>query len=325
MPLVDLPLEALRGHQITSSEPDDFDQFWDNSLKHLGTTPSILDDRVVDCRLSAVQVHDLTFAGWNGDPVRAWLIRPNRSIDEPLPCVIEYVGYGGGRGLPHEHLLWASAGFAHVIMDSRGQGGGWADGETADPSGHDNHPGPGFMTRGIFDPQQYYFRRLYCDAVRVVDAARSHSAVNPDFVAVIGASQGAALALVAAAYADVQAVVADVPFLADIRRATQIASDGPYLEIARYLANRDHEADRIFDTLDYFDAAHFASRGRSTAHFSVGAMDATSPPSGGFAAYNAYAGPKTMKVWPFGGHDAGAARRDVDRLDFLGALADPPT
>lgn len=321
MPLVDMPLDALHGHRITSSEPDDFDQFWDNSLKQVGTTPAILDDRVVDGRLGAVKVHDLTFAGWNGDPVRAWLIRPNRPIDEPLPCIIEYVGYGGGRGLPHEHLLWASAGFAHIVMDSRGQGGGWADGETADSSGHDCHPAPGCMTRGIFEPTQYYFRRLYCDAVRVVDAARSHSAVNPDFVAVIGSSQGAALALVAAAYAEVQAVVADVPFLTDIRRATQIAGDGPYLEIARYLANRDHEADHIFETLDYFDAAHFASRGTATARFSVGLMDTTSPPSGGFAAYNAYQGPKTMKVWPFGGHDAGAARRDADRLDFLGALA----
>ncbi|WP_443044499.1 acetylxylan esterase [Streptomyces sp. DHE17-7] len=30
---------------------------------------------------------------------------------------MEFVGYGGGRGLPHEHLLWASDG--PFVMDTR--------------------------------------------------------------------------------------------------------------------------------------------------------------------------------------------------------------
>ena len=66
----------------------------------------------------------------------------------PLPCVVEYIGYGGGRGLAHERTLWAVAGYAHFVMDTRGQGSGWSVGETPDPDA--GLPAEaGFMTRGI--------------------------------------------------------------------------------------------------------------------------------------------------------------------------------
>ena len=48
----------------------------------------------------------MTFAGFGGHPVKGWLTLP-AGADGPLPLVVEFVGYGGGRGLPHEHLLWA--------------------------------------------------------------------------------------------------------------------------------------------------------------------------------------------------------------------------
>ena len=58
-------------------------------------------------------------------PVRAWLRLPPRSADR-LPAVVQYVGYGGGRGHAVENLLWSSAGYAHLLMDTRGQGSGWS-------------------------------------------------------------------------------------------------------------------------------------------------------------------------------------------------------
>ena len=48
---------------------------------------------------------------------------------------------------------------------------------------------PGYMTRGITDPSTYYYRRVFTDAVRAVEAARSHPAVDPGRVAVSGASR----------------------------------------------------------------------------------------------------------------------------------------
>ena len=82
---------------------------------------------------------------------------------------------------------------------------------------------PGFMTRGILDPATYYYRRVFADAVRAVEAARSHPAVDGGRVAVTGGSQGGGISIaVAGLVPDVAAAMPDVPFLADFGRAITI-------------------------------------------------------------------------------------------------------
>ena len=51
-------------------------------------------------------------------------------------------------------------------------------------------------------------------------------------------------------------------------------------------------------TLAYFDGVNFAARATAEALFSVGLMDDICPPSTVYAAYNAYAGPKAIRVCP---------------------------
>lgn len=116
----------------------------------------------------------MTFNGFGGHPVKGRLTIPARTTT-PLPVVVQFIGYGGGRGLPHMHLLWPAAGRAHFVMDTRGQGARMAGGDTPDPVG--SAPSyPGFMTRGIESPHDYYYRRVFTDAVRAVEAARSRPA-----------------------------------------------------------------------------------------------------------------------------------------------------
>src|SRR5690606_13482876 len=126
----------------------------------------------VDVALPLVDVADVTFPGFGGDPVKAWYSRPAGASD-PLPTAVQFQGCGGGRGLPGEPTLWPAAGFAHLMRDARGEGSTWGGGgDTPDPGG--SAPAvPGYMTRGILDPAQFYYRRLMTDAVRAVDAARS--------------------------------------------------------------------------------------------------------------------------------------------------------
>ena len=54
-----------------------------------------------------------------------------------LPAVVQYQGYGSGRGLAHEPVLWALPGYAHLVMDTRGRGQGsdWSTGDMPDPVG----------------------------------------------------------------------------------------------------------------------------------------------------------------------------------------------
>src|SRR5690606_29216820 len=97
-------------------------------------------------------------------PVAAWLVVP-RGRRGPVPCVVQYLGYGSGRGLVFERLTWAAAGYAHLVMDNRGQGAGLGSrGDTADVSSSAGPHAVGYSTRGILDPEEFYFRRLYTTA-----------------------------------------------------------------------------------------------------------------------------------------------------------------
>jgi len=76
----------------------------------------------------------------------------------------------------------------------------------------------------------------------------------------------------------------------------------------------------VFNTLAYFDGMHFAPRATSPALFSVALMDDTCPPSTVFAAYNQYAGPKEITVWPYNGHEGGETFQSIEKLRFLANL-----
>ncbi|EFG64435.1 acetyl xylan esterase [Streptomyces sp. SPB074] len=161
MALFDFSVDKLPGYRSASVEPEDFDAFWTRTLTETRAHP--LDARFerVDVPLTTVEVYDASFSGFGGDRIRGWLVLPAGTA-EPLPVVVEYLGYGGGRGLPHTHLLTASAGYAHFVMDTRGQGAGWGGGDTVDPGG--SGPAvPGYMTRGIDDPDTYYYRRVFTE------------------------------------------------------------------------------------------------------------------------------------------------------------------
>ncbi|MBM7166973.1 acetylxylan esterase [Streptomyces sp. G44] len=318
MPRFDLPLEELRRYRPELPEPEDFDAFWEQTL--LDARQHALDARfeAVEVPLRGVRVFDVTYAGFGGHPVKGWLVLP-AGAKEPLPAVVEYLGYGGGRGLPHMHLLWATAGYAHFVMDTRGQGsGGWAQGDTPDPVGS-GPASPGHLTRGIEDPHAYYYRRLYVDAVRAVEAARVHPLVNASRVAALGVSQGGGLALaVGGLVPDLAALAPDVPFLCDFPRATTLTDRPPYQEIGLYLKARRGGQERVFRTLSYFDCVHFAARGRAPALFSAALEDQTCPPSTVFAAFNAYAGSeRSMEVYSFNDHEGGGPYQQQVQLQWL--------
>jgi len=269
--------------------------------------------------LRALEVFDVTFSGFGGQPIRAWLILPRHRAGR-LPVVVQYVGYGGGRGLPMEWLTWPSAGYATFVMDTRGQGSSWTEGATPDvaPDG-DNPQYPGFLTRGILRPETSYYRRLFTDAVMAVAAAREHEAVDPERVVVAGASQGGGIALAVAALEQANAALVDVPFLSHIRRAIELTDEHPYNELTRFLAIHRTRAADAFRTLSYIDGTNFAARATTPVLMSVGLMDAICPPSTVFAAFNHYAGPKELRVWPYNGHEAGQGRHVVEQLAFLAA------
>jgi len=321
MALIDLSLEKLREYRLERTEPTDFDQFWTETLEAARAFPIALEHTAVDTGLPLFDVDDVSFAGYGGQAVNAWLTRPAQAAG-PLPCIVEYRGYGGGRGLAHEHLYWAAAGYAHLVMDTRGQGGGWSVGATPDDGAEGAGPSiDGFMTKGIQSPETYYYRRLYTDAVRAVEAVRAHPAVDETRVFVRGASQGGGIAIaVAGLVPDPRGVLTSVPFLQHFRRATEITDAYPYKQIAKFLATQRTEVDNVFRTLSYFDGLNFAARANAPALYEVALMDDICPPSTVFASYNHYAGTKEINVFPYNGHEGGGPFSEPAGLEFLQKL-----
>ena len=318
MSFFDMPLDALERYRPALDEQPDFDDFWQESLGE--TRAYSLDARfeAVDFGLRTVDVFDVTFAGYAGQPIKGWFLLP-KARSEPLPCVVQYIGYGGGRGFPYDWLLWSNAGFANLVMDTRGQGSVWQNGDTPDlpESGSSPHT-PGFMTLGVLEPHTYYYRRLFLDGIRAVEAARQHPAVDADRIAVTGRSQGGGITLAMAGLdPDIGVAMPDVPFLCHYPRAATITDEPPYNEISRFCKTHRDKVESVFRTLSYFDGVNFAGRGRARALFSVGLMDEVCPPSTVFAAYNHYAGPKEIRVWEFNEHEGGGTHQALEQVAFL--------
>jgi cephalosporin-C deacetylase len=314
--LIDLPLAELETYRPDVAEPSDFDGFWAEQLTAARTHDREVSFQPVASGLTTVEVEDVRFPGHGGTPVGGWLLRP-AGDPGPLPAIVEFAGYGGGRGLPHERLVWSAAGYVHLIMDTRGQGSHGSEGITADTGDAGEPAAAGWLTRGVLDPRTAYLTRLYVDAARAVDAVRSHPAVDAQRVGVAGISQGGGLALAAAHLAgDPAVVLAAVPFLAHIRRAVDLTDEDPYAELQEYCRHHPDHVEAVFASLAYHDVVNHARRATAPTLISVGLADAVCPPSTGFAAANHHGGDVRVQVYPFDGHDGGGPHRVREELAF---------
>ena len=123
MPYLDLPVAELRGYRSTVAAPPDLDDYWATAIGDArARARSATFEPHREGIYRSIEVFDVTFSGAGGDPVRAWFLRP-RGAGGRLACRITFIGYGGGRGPAAEHTLYAAAGFAELVVDSRGQGG----------------------------------------------------------------------------------------------------------------------------------------------------------------------------------------------------------
>lgn len=321
MAMFDLSPDKLQEYLSPIPEPEGFDAFWQETLAEVRTHDLNARFDPIDVGLRAQDVYDVTFSGFGGQPIKGWMLVPKFRTG-PVPCVVEYLGYGGGRGFASGHAQLSSAGFAHLIMDTRGQGSNGAKGATADAGANGDPQFPGVMTRGLNSPYDHYYRRLFSDAVRAVEAARSHPDVDGRIIAT-GGSQGGGISLaVAGLVDDLTGVWASQPFLCHYERAVAITDSMPYAEISGYLRNHQDMIETAFTTLAYMDGVNFSKRATAPARFTVGLMDTVCPPSTIYAAYNVYAAEKQMHIFHFNGHDGGNIFGQQARLDWLHEMLD---
>jgi cephalosporin-C deacetylase len=297
MPSIDMPLDQMRQYKPTLYREADFESFWDHTLTEARRQPLNAELIPYDFPGNGVECFALRFDGFGGGRLAGWYMRPETSEKSPGVCF--YHGYSMRGARPLELFPYAAQGLCVLSMDCRGQNGQSQD--TAEyPEGHFH----GWMTAGIRDPQTYYYRNVYADAVRALEVLAHREEVDADRLAITGGSQGGALSLAVSALSRRPVLsLPDIPFLCDFRRAITITPAGPYPEIAGFIKANPHLYDRVIRTLSYFDCMNLAPLITCRTVVSNGLWDDICPPSTIFGAYNHITAEKQMEVYPFHKHE----------------------
>lgn len=296
----DLPLEQLKNYKPELTKQPDFDEFWSDSLKDLSNVPLKYTLTPYDFPVKGVKVYTINFAGFNNANIQGYFAYPENS--ELLPGLLLFHGYNWCfDGNVENTVNWALKGYATLQMLVRGQQGYSAD-NVVSSTGY----AAGWMSKGILDPKEYYYRAIYMDAVRALEVLASIDNVNAKKIGVHGGSQGGGLSLSSAALSDIPVVaVADYPFLSNFERAIDLALCNPYNELNEFFRRNTAPEIEIQakKTLSYFDIMNLAPKIKCHTWVSAGLVDDIVPPSTVFAAYNHMTCSKEISVHRYFGHE----------------------
>lgn len=333
MTIIQNKLLELENIPYLGVRPKDFEEFWLEGLRADHRVKARLELEKISYPLSKVEVFSAAVLSGDRVELKGYYLRPNGvavTSQKSFPGLVRFHGYSGNRGQISELLFWALQGYAILALDVRGQCG-----ETPDARVYPAGAFSGWMTLGLESPYTYYFRQVYLDAARAVEALANQPEVDEKRIGCIGKSQGGGLAVVAAGLINtlgeeidlgsrVKAVCAAIPFLADFRSAYQRQSAGPLDELSWYFQLYDSEhkrEEKIFGTLDYFDAVHFAPWMEKDAAvlISMGLKDTVCPSTTVYSLYKAIEGEKELIVYPECGHEC--PDEFVDRqIEFLAKM-----
>ncbi|VUW91481.1 Cephalosporin-C deacetylase [Streptococcus constellatus] len=296
-------LEEAKTYQGRDKAPDDFDAFWDKNIAEL---PLSKEYQLLEKNFNIPKVtcYEILFKGTNKGQVYAKFVVPQ--TEEKVPVIFHFHGYMGRSWDWADMLAYTTAGYGVVSMDVRGQSGYSVDGGDAVRG----NTVKGQIIRGAVDgPERLFYKDVYLDVYSLIEIVAGMDLVDENQLSSFGASQGGALALVAAALNPrIQQVVAIYPFLSDFRRVLEIGNTSEaYDELFRYFKFHDpfHETEeQIIRTLSYIDVKNLAHRIHCPVQMIIGLADDVCYPITQFAIFNHLAGEKEYHLMPEYEHEA---------------------
>lgn len=304
-------MKNLKAYIPELTKQSDHDSFWERTLKDTREKP--LNDIMTEMDYPIKQVHayNLSYHGFDHTPIQAFYIKP-KSYEGKLPCLIFFHGYAGHKNSVSHYMKWLIQGYAVIAVDCRGQG------RSGDYSKYASDEMGTWVTKGILDKEEYYYRKVFMDGVRAIDFACSRSEIDADRIAIIGASMGGGITLAVAALDErPKLAVADVPNMCDIGLAMQEKFEGSLVVVEDFLHRHPEYIEQVYTNLTYFDNLNNSKNITCRTRISVGMRDLICPPMPIFGMYNHIEAPKSIEVYPFSGHDMSMVEHIDKTIEFV--------
>ena len=229
------------------NKPQDFDQYWKKVEDELASIQPAAERTELHLRSAPEAiVYGLKLTSLNHYRIFAYFCVP--SGKGPFPVIYRLPNYGSVVHIPpfEERCKYISVALCH-----RGQ-------RLSDQPFAAKYPG--LLTSGIDSKQNYIYRSIVADCLRVMDYLVSCDDVDSQKISLVGGD----LALFTAALRDSASVLFYTPslFYKALHKATA-TQNYPLEEFNDYLRSFPESIDQISQTLAYFEPMNFASRVKS--------------------------------------------------------------
>jgi len=227
-----------------AAKPIDFEDYWTETQRELAALPIAPELTPIPIRSTDFgTVYGLRLTSLGAYRIFAYYCVPHGA--GPFPVLYQLPNYGSVVHVPpyEERQRYISVALCH-----RGQ-------RLADQPFAAAYPG--LLTTGIDSPNQYIYRGIVADCVRVVDFLATRSEVDQSKLAAVGGD----LALITAALRpQINALYYTPAFFYAAAALTPRTSAYPSEEINDYVRAYPAQAAQIWQTLAYYEPVHFASK-----------------------------------------------------------------
>lgn len=239
---------------VITAKPTDFDHYWQQVNAELAALPVAPELTPLPIRTTDFgTVYGLRLTSLGAYRIFAYYCVPHG--DGPFPVLYQLPNYGSVVHVPpyEERQQYVSVALCH-----RGQ-------RLSDQPFAAAYPG--LLTTGIDSSQRYIYRGIVADCLRVVDFLATRAEVDQQKIAAVGGD----LALITAALRpQVDALYYTPSFFYAAEALTPRTSAYPSEEINDYAYTYPEKAAQVWQTLAYYEPAHFAPQVQAATQVVVG-------------------------------------------------------
>ena len=236
------------GYQPELTRPDDFHDFWRETLEELAKVPMDAElTPATDQNTETAEVFKVSLATLGGRRVHCWYWRPKQpgrykaQFELPSSGLYPRQAHEAPHG-PDLCGMWMAIHGLPVDLDPANP--------PPDPAAWN------YWTHGIEDPHTSMWRTIYASLVRGVDFLSSREEVDPVGIMVSGGSQGGGLSLVLAGLD--RRVAFAAPAHSGLPRLDWTVQHGPgFWPFGMAAKPKGQTEEQFLKTLSYFDAANF--------------------------------------------------------------------